>query len=48
MAPVLQEWVPAGDLAHFATDLVETGALGLPAIYACSKESAATRRMTRG
>jgi hypothetical protein len=37
MAPVLQERVPAGDLAHFVTDLVETGALDLPAVYACSE-----------
>lgn len=34
MAPVLQEWVPEGDLAHFVSDLVETGALDLSAIYA--------------
>ncbi|MCA1699368.1 MAG: transposase, partial [Actinobacteria bacterium] len=34
MAPVLQEWVPEGDLAHFVCDLVETGALDLSAIYA--------------
>src|SRR5213593_3570981 len=34
MAPVLQDWVPEGDLAHFVSDLVETGALDLSAIYA--------------
>ncbi len=34
MAPVLSEWVPEGDLAHFVSDLVETGALDLSAIYA--------------
>jgi transposase len=34
MAPVLAEWVPEGDLAHFVSDLVETGALDLSAIYA--------------
>src|SRR5439155_2786861 len=34
MAPVLQEWIPEGDLAHFVSDLVETGALDLSAIYA--------------
>jgi transposase len=34
MAPVLQEWVPEGDLAHFVSDLVESGALDLSAIYA--------------
>ncbi len=33
MSPVLQEWVPEGDLAHFVCDLVE-GALDLSAIYA--------------
>lgn len=34
MAPVLQEWVPEGDLAHFVSDLVESGTLDLSAIYA--------------
>lgn len=34
MAPVLQDWVPEGDLAHFVSDLVESGALDLSAIYA--------------
>ncbi len=34
MAPVLAEWVPEGDLAHFVSDLVESGALDLRAIYA--------------
>jgi transposase len=34
MAPVLGEWVPEGDLAHFVSDLVESGALDLSAIYA--------------
>jgi transposase len=33
MAPVLQEWVPEGDLAHFVSDLVESGTLDLRAIY---------------
>jgi transposase len=33
MAPVLAEWVPEGDLAHFVSDVVET-ALDLSAIYA--------------
>lgn len=33
MAPVLQEWVPEGDLAHFVSDLVEAS-LDLGAIYA--------------
>jgi hypothetical protein len=28
MAPVLSEWVPEGDLAHFVSDLVESGAFG--------------------
>jgi transposase len=34
MAPVLSEWLPEGDLAHFVSDLVESGALDLSAIYA--------------
>jgi len=34
MAPVLREWVPEGDLAHFVSDLVESGTLDLSAIYA--------------
>jgi transposase len=33
MAPVLSEWIPEGDLAHFVGDLVETS-LDLGAIYA--------------
>jgi transposase len=33
MAPVLQEWIPEGDLAHFVSDLVESGTLDLRAIY---------------
>lgn len=38
MAPVLSEWVPEGDLAHFVSDLVETGTLDLAAIYAAYEE----------
>src|SRR5512132_3653636 len=38
MAPVLGEWIPEGDLAHFVSDLVETGALDLSAIYAAYEE----------
>ncbi len=34
MSPVLQDWVPDGDLAHFVNDLVEAGALDLTGIYA--------------
>jgi transposase len=34
MAPSLREWVPDGDLAHFVSDLVDSGALDLSAIYA--------------
>jgi transposase len=34
MAPVLSEWVPEGDLAHFVSDLVESGTLDLAGIYA--------------
>ena len=29
MAPVLRDWVPEGDLAHFVADLVDSGALDL-------------------
>jgi transposase len=38
LAPVLSEWVPEGDLAHFVSDLVESGALDLSAIYAVYEE----------
>jgi len=38
MAPSLREWVPDGDLAHFVSDLVESGALDLSAIYASYEE----------
>jgi transposase len=38
MAPVLREWMPEGDLAHFVSDLVETGALDLAAIYAAYEQ----------
>ncbi|WP_249009428.1 IS1182 family transposase [Conexibacter sp. DBS9H8] len=34
MAPVLRDWVPEGDLAHFVSDLVDSGVLDLSAIYA--------------
>jgi transposase len=37
MAPVLREWVPEGDLAHFVSDLVDT-ALDLGPIYAAYEE----------
>jgi len=33
LSPVLSEWIPEGDLAHFVSDLVE-GALDLSAVYA--------------
>jgi transposase len=38
MAPVLSEWIPEGDLAHFVSDLVESGAFDLSAIYADYEE----------
>lgn len=38
MAPVLSEWIPEGDLAHFVSDLVESGTLDLSAIYASYEE----------
>ena len=37
MSPVLAEWVPQGDLAHFVSDLVDD-ALDLSAIYASYQE----------
>jgi transposase len=37
LAPVLSEWVPEGDLAHFVSDLVET-ALDLSPIYTAYEE----------
>jgi transposase len=33
LAPVLSEWLPEGHLAHFVSDLVESGVLDLAAIY---------------
>src|SRR5438876_3083560 len=38
MAPVLREWVPDGDLAHFVSDLVDSGALDLSAICAAYED----------
>jgi transposase len=38
MAPVLREWLPEGDLAHFVSDLVESGALDLAAVYAAYED----------
>jgi transposase len=38
LAPVLAEWVPEGDLAHFVSDLVESGALDLSAVYSSYEE----------
>ncbi len=38
ISPVLSEWVPEGDLAHFVSDLVETGVLDLSGIYASYEE----------
>src|SRR5437667_8438532 len=46
LAPVLSEWVPEGDLAHFVSDLVESGALDLAAIYARGVHK--TGRVARG
>jgi transposase len=34
ISPVLSEWVPEGDLAHFVSDLIETGVFDLSEIYA--------------
>ena len=38
LAPVLQEWLPEGHLAHFVSELVESRALDLSAIYAGYEE----------
>ncbi len=38
MGPVLQEWIPEGDLAHFVADLVDSGTLELSAIYAAYED----------
>jgi len=38
LAPVLSEWLPDGHLAHFVSDVVESGALDLSAIYASYEE----------
>jgi transposase len=38
MAPDLRAWVPEGDLAHFVSELVESGTLDLAAIYADYEE----------
>lgn len=38
MAPVLRDWVPDGDLAHFVSDLVDSGALDLSGIYAAYEQ----------
>jgi len=37
LAPVLQQWLPEGDLAHFIDDLVET-TLDLASIYAAYEQ----------
>ena len=47
MAPVLSEWVPEGDLAHFVSDLVESGrSIGRRSTPA-TRRSGAIRPMTR-
>src|SRR2546427_10682117 len=33
LSRVLSEWLPEGHLAHFVSDLVESGALDLSAVY---------------
>src|SRR5215216_3081016 len=38
LSPVLSEWLPERHLAHFVSDLVESGALDLSAIYAAYEE----------
>ena len=44
MAPVLAEWVPEGDLAHFVSDLVESGTPDLGAIYDAYEEERVSLR----
>ena len=38
LAPVLSEWIPEGDLAHFVSDLIESGTLDLSGVYAGYEE----------
>src|SRR5262249_45095547 len=38
MAPVLEEWIPEGGLAHFVSHLGESGTLGRAAIYGSYEE----------
>jgi transposase len=38
LSPVLSDWLPEGHLAHFLSDVVESGALELSAIYAGYEE----------
>ena len=38
LAPVLSECVPDGDLAHFVSDLIESGALDLSGVYSAYEE----------
>ena len=38
LAPVLSEWLPEGHLAHFVSDLIESGALDLAGVYDAYEE----------
>ena len=38
MSPVLSEWLPEGHVARFLSDLVESGALDLSAVYGSYEE----------
>jgi hypothetical protein len=47
LAPVLSEWVREGDLAHFVSDLVETGRSTCRRSTPATRRSAAIRPTTR-
>jgi len=47
MSPVLAEWIPEGDLAHFVSDLVDD-ALDVSPIYASYESERGYPPMTRG
>jgi hypothetical protein len=47
LPPVLSEWVPDGHLAHFVSDLVESGCSIYRRFMPPTRRSGAIRRMTR-
>ena len=48
IAPVLSEWIPEGDLAHFVSGLVESGTMICRRSMTPMRRSGVIRRMTRG